>query len=61
MSDECFAKNIFLFSSLKEGFQTQAEAMANVARQVCEDGTLSLRITRVKLGNDTREVYILTV
>ena len=32
MSDECFAKNNFLFSSFKEGFQTQAAAMAIVTR-----------------------------
>ena len=36
MSDECFAKKIFLFSSLKGGgeVQTQAAAIANVAREV---------------------------
>ena len=33
MSDECFAKKIFLFSSLKGGeVQTQAAAMANITR-----------------------------
>ena len=31
MSDECFAKKFFLFSSLRGG-QTQAAAIANVAR-----------------------------
>ncbi len=35
--------------------------IANMTREVGQHNTLSLQITRVKLGNYTREVSILTV
>ena len=51
MSDECFAKKIFI---------PQRE-FSNAGRSEGKRGTLGLQTWHVKLGNDTREVYILTV
>ncbi len=51
MSDECFAKNIFLPQG---GF-------SNAGRSEGKRGTSSLRRWHVKLANDTREVCKLPV